>query len=92
MAQHGPRDIQSVLDARYTLTDKGLEATGGPGLDEFRDATWIYAQRAEKAEATVAQVAAIHAEWGDTPTDEIDQLDLWERIDRALRGEVADRG
>lgn len=28
MTQHGPRDVESVLAARYTLTDAGWEAAG----------------------------------------------------------------
>jgi Mn-dependent DtxR family transcriptional regulator len=28
MAQSGPRDLESVLDSRYTLTEKGMAAAG----------------------------------------------------------------
>lgn len=37
--------------------------------------------------AALDEVRAIHHEWGETDADDIDQLDLWERIGYALTRE-----
>lgn len=35
MTQHGPRDFESVLDSRYTLTDRGWAASEPTATDKM---------------------------------------------------------
>lgn len=68
--QSGPRDVESVIATRYTLTEKGWDATGGSptGPD------------APAGSRILAALRAFHDAWGDVPADDIDPLDLWENL------------
>lgn len=61
--------------SRYWLTDKGYQAVG------TLDAT-------VHSCAVLERVRAFHEAWGDKPTDDLDALQLWEQLDRILRGEA----
>ena len=67
--QSGPRDVESVIATRYTLTDKGWDATGGSPAGTPAGSRMI-----------LAALRAFHDAWGDVPADDLDPLDLWENL------------
>lgn len=69
-------DVRSVL-AAYMLQD----GYTGPEVEERVDA-----MLAAHDATVLSPVRAFHAQWGDSDTDTVDQLALWEDLGRLLDG------
>ncbi|MFE6645707.1 hypothetical protein ACFVJS_04030 [Nocardioides sp. NPDC057772] len=64
------------------------QADRAASIEQMRYAEWCKGQAAEASAARLIglkEIDQVHIEWGGTDLDDVNQLELWERIGRALR-------
>lgn len=85
-----PGDEDTYAERLGAVARHRLEvATRDDSIEQMRYAEWCKGQAAEASAARLAalkEIDEIHIEWGETDMDEENQLELWERIGRVLRG------
>lgn len=94
------RDQVKLVAVLETWKDEAMEVMDG--LDALGKALGLplgeqitgtaAAETAARLSARLAEVRAIHHEWGETDADDINQQRLWERIGYALTREEASHG
>lgn len=97
VSQEQYRDQVKLVAVLETWKDEAMEVMDG--LDALGKALGLplgeqitgtrAAETAARLSARLAEVRAIHHEWGETDADDINQQRLWERIGYALTREEA---
>ena len=79
----------SLLDEQPSpSTTDAPQADRTSSIEQMRYAEWCKGNAAEASAARLVglkEIDEVHIEWGGTDLDDVNQLDLWERIGRALR-------